>query len=394
MKRLLIPALCFPLFLLASAGGLSAQNNPANPPSAPVPASTPAPADTPPPPKRSRVVLVERPSVVNKFAVDVPAVGQMWNDALLQYTGKATAAAAWRSLGIVPNDTVGIKISTDGSEIMSSRVALVDAIAYTLTQAGVSIDHIIVWDRDDEDLMGTPYKTLAHPYQVDSVIPETGFDSKLFYVNEIVGKLIWGDLLFQGKAADLIKQAEDSVAKKVKDEGGNPADLPKDEIREQTSNRSYFAKLVTQTCTKIVNVPVVIDSDGVGLNGCLANLALGSIDNSRRFLDPDVHGDPAIGEILDHDVFHKKVVLNVMDGLIAQYAGGPAFAPQFTQSIGALYVSTDPVAIDSLVLPRVSAWRDEAKVVPFGNLASHIHAAAQQGLGNDDPKLIDLIKVQ
>jgi len=386
MKRLLIPTLALGL---AFAGGIVAQTNQGNPPVPAAPAS-----DTPPPPKKSRVVLIERPSVVDKFAVNTPSVGQMWNDALLQLTGKPTAAEAWRSLGIVPNDTVGIKISTDGSPIMSSRLALVDAIAYTLTQAGVSVDHIIVWDRNDEDLQGTPYaQGTAHPYQVDSVLPETGFDPKLFYVNEIVGKLIWGDLLFRGKAVDLMKQADDAVAKKGKDDGGNGIDLPKEEIREQTSNRSYFAKLVTQTCTKIVNVPVMIDHDGVGLDGCLANLALGSVDNSRRFLDPDIHGDPAIPEILDRDLFRKKVVLHVMDGLIAQYAGGPAFAPQFTQSIGALYVSTDPVAIDSLILPRIAAWRADAKVVPLDKLASHIHASAEQGLGTDDPKLIDLIKI-
>ena len=35
----------------------------------------------------------------------------------------------------------------------------------------------------------------------------------------------------------------------------------------------------------------------------------------------------------------------------------PRFDPHFTRSIGAIYVSRDPVAIDSLVLKRLEQWR-------------------------------------
>jgi hypothetical protein len=161
----------------------------------------------------------------------------------------------------------------------------------------------------------------------------------------------------------------------------------------QTSNKSFYANLITRLCTKIVNVPVLTDNSYIGLNGCLGSLALGCVDNDRRFQGSPTYGDPAVCEILDQPFIRHKVVLHVLDAMVAEYAGGPAFDPQFTKSIGAIYVSRDPVAIDSLVLPRVEAWRKQARIDPIGKMASHIHTAAElYHLGTDDPSRIQLIR--
>ncbi|SDU08784.1 protein of unknown function [Verrucomicrobium sp. GAS474] len=373
---------------------------------------------------KSRVLQVERPQIVDKLSVNGAAVAQEWHDALLAFTGKSTEAAAWQALGVVPNDVVGLKIEANGSAIMSTRAELIVAMAKSLHAAGIPYERIVVWDRDARFLAGTAYEKLTtgsawspdRPYRVASVLPvepgspETGFDPKLFVINENAGRLIWGDYLFRGKSRDQVLKnidtfAEDPKAGAKKDDApaspsassstsssGDPV-LPKGEIQEQVSTRSYVAKLVTQTCTKIVNVPVMIDHGGVGLGGCLSSLALGSVDNNRRFSQEGVAGDPFIGELLLKEVFKKKVILNVMDGLIAQYAGGPDFVPQFTHSIGCLYLSNDPVAIDSLVLARFEPWRVEAKVTPIGDLAKHIKGAAELGVGTSDPAKIDLIRL-
>jgi uncharacterized protein (DUF362 family) len=89
----------------------------------------------------------------------------------------------------------------------------------------------------------------------------------------------------------------------------------------------------------------------------------------------------------------KKIILHVMDGLVSQYAGGPQFNPVFTQSVGALYLSKDPVALDTVVLARMEKWRQENKVDPLGKSASHVATAASYDLGVGDPKRINVIKV-
>ncbi|HEY8965047.1 MAG TPA: hypothetical protein VIM58_01305, partial [Candidatus Methylacidiphilales bacterium] len=216
-------------------------------------------------PQKSRVLLVERPQLIDKLSVNAAGAAQEWHDALLAYTGKATEAAAWQSLGVGPSDTVGIKIEANGSAIMSTRPELIDAMARSLHAVGLPYEKIIVWERDQRFLAGTSYENFTpgaawqpdRLYRVVTVLPaspaqpETGFDPKLFVINENAGRLIWGDLLFRGKSREQvlknIEKLADDGAKKDDASGsassssaaGSDAGLPKGEIQEQISTRSY-----------------------------------------------------------------------------------------------------------------------------------------------------------
>jgi uncharacterized protein (DUF362 family) len=165
----------------------------------------------------------------------------------------------------------------------------------------------------------------------------------------------------------------------------------------QTSDISHVARLVTTICTKIINVPVLTDNAYIGINGCMGSLALACVDNNRRFQGDPTYGDPAICDILSKDYIRRKVVVHILDALVAEYAGGPRFDPQFTRSIGAIYASRDPVAIDSIVLKRLELWRSQdqqGRIDPIGRAASHVHDAAALGLGTDDPARIQLIRLR
>jgi hypothetical protein len=347
----------------------------------------------------SRVVLIERPSAVQEFQVDKPTVKGMFSRALLALTKQTEAAAAWKHLGIVPSDVVGIKITTSGGPLLSTHRALLEEIMSGLRAAGVDPANMILWDKLDDDMIGAGYALSEGDGQqarVRCVVPQTGFDPKQFYVNEIMGRLIWGDYLFVGDRPtkeDLLKQAQQAVARAEK--GGDPNETEAVKpANDQISNKSFIAKLVTQTFTKIINVPVLTDHKSFGINGCLSSLAMGSVDNMRRFQQEDIWGEPAILEVLDRDVFRKKVVLHVLDALVAEYAGGPNFNPQFTQRPGALYVSRDPVAIDTLVLPRLEQWREEGLVPPIGERGRHVKEAANYDLGETNLKKIELIQIK
>jgi hypothetical protein len=360
--------------------------------------NNPPPATSTASAKSSTVVVVERPSAVLNFVADSSQVGDMFNSALGRFTGQTDVGAAWKSLGIVPADTVGIKIDTKGGQIMSTRRELVNAIIQGLMAAGVPPNQIIIWDKFADDMRQAgwaPVGATPRTPAIKSVIPGTGFDPKNFYVNEILGRLIWGDMQFRGMrptAQDLMNAAA-KAAQKANPAPGDDANAAAAPSQDQTSNKSFYATLLTQTCTKIINVPTLSDSTLTGLGGCLASLAIGSVDNTRRFTGDSTWGDPAVPEILDKDFVRKKVVLYVLDALIAQYAGGPSFNPVFTKSIGAIYVSKDPVAIDSIVLKRMEKWRSENYVDPLGDKASHVATAASYDLGTNDPKRINLIRL-
>lgn len=347
----------------------------------------------------SPVLLAENPEVVQRFAVDGQTVRQMLNREILTLTSASDIGTAWKRLGIVPQDTVGIKITTMGGLLLSTHKPIVQAICDGLEAAGLPPSHILIWDKSAEDMVRAGYAptpTGENNVGISAVFPGTGYDPDVTYKNEIIGSLIWGDFEFtRGTEDDLLQSARNSTSNDpVYGSRGLPSDpLSGNSAIPRTSNISYYAKLVTRTCTKIINVPVLTDNAYIGVNGCLGSLALGCVDNDRRFQGDPTYGDPAICEILNRDFIKKKVVIHILDALIPEYAGGPRFNPQFTVPLGAIYVSRDPVAIDWLVLPRLERWRKAASIDPIGKTANHIGSAAVYGLGTNDPRRIQFIKL-
>lgn len=370
----------------------------------PAPPATNAPATPPPPRTLSPVIWTENPDVVQRFSVNGPMVRQMVDNAILKLTSASDLGTAWTRLGITPQDVVGIKIATMGREGLATHRPVIQAICEGLEEAGVSPSHIIIWDKDGSDMLSAGYApvpaTDSH-VGITSVFPGTGYDPDAIYKTEILGTLIWGDSEFiRHGDDDLMQAAGEAVKNKGYGDNGSTSSSTDDSLlgstTPQTSNRSHFARLVTSICTKIINVPVLIDNSYIGINGCLGSLAMACVDNNRRFEGDPTYGDPAICEILSKDYLRRKVVVHILDALVSQYAGGPRFDPVCTKSIGAIYVSRDPVAIDSLVLQRLEQWRaadKQGRIDPIGKTASHVHDAASYNLGTDDPSRIQLVRI-
>ena len=135
------------------------------------------------------------------------------------------------------------------------------------------------------------------------------------------------------------------------------------------------------------------DSSTNGVAGCLYNVTIPNIDNWRRFRQTDRFGGSAIADFYSNPLIGKKVVLNLMDGLIAEYAGGPQSQPNYAVHHATLLASKDPVAIDAVALQRIDAWRANAKLPPIGPLAMHVQIAAQRGIGNANPERIEIRNV-
>src|SRR5438094_10601522 len=98
---------------------------------------------------------------------------------------------------------------------------------------------------------------------------------------------------------------------------------------ENTSNVSHFSKIVATEVTKIINVPVMSISETNGIAGCMYNMTIPNIDNWRRFAQGSRFGAESLAEIYANPIIAKKVVFNLMDGIIAQYAGGPLSQPNY-----------------------------------------------------------------
>ena len=360
----------FPLLPLASAVALVLLLSRVDAPAAM--SQIGAPHGTVPPQALSPVIIAERPSSVQNLTVDPSQVKPMLNRALLVLTSSPDIGTAWTRLGITPQDVVGIKISTAGGPAMCTHPSVVKAICDGLQAAGLPPSQIIIWDKSGDKMRAAGYAprpaTATQP-AIASVEPSNNYDPDVFFHSGFAGMLIFGDYQFaQSLGSD-----------------GSGSGL---------ATKSYYTRFVTQLCTRIVNAPVLSYNESFGLDGCLSSMALGSVDNNRRFVGSPTFGDPGIGEIYASHFIRGKVIVHILDALVAQYAGGPAFNPIFCQSYGAIYVGRDPVAIDSLALPQIDKWRRDNNVASAGDTSSYIRSAAVMSLGTTDRRRIQFLRVR
>jgi len=308
-------------------------------------------------PNQSIVYSSHDAGAITQYQPNSGRVRAMVNRLVLAVTGEHDLVHAWGSL-VSPNDKIGIKISAAGGELFTTHRDIVNAIVDGLVAAGHPRSSIIVWDRSLGGISAAGYRPDQEGYQMKSIAPRDGYDPKAVFTVPLSGNLIWGDLEFRTDRGKLPFPSEDS-----------------------TSDDSHFARILSSEVTKVINVPVMSDSGSCGIAGCIYNMTIPNIDNSRRFTQSR-WGHSAIAEIYKMPIVRSKVVLNIMDGLVAQYAGGPQPQPNYAVHHATILASKDPVAIDALVVRQIEEWRARAWLTPIAPLAQHVQAAGQLGIGN------------
>ncbi len=396
------------LVFLLLAGGPAVRGSGQTPAATPTPAST---LKSPTAPARSFVYTAHEPNAIQHYETNNSRVRAMVDRLVEATTGKESAAAGWRSL-VEPKDVVGIKISAGGGASGATHHAVVLAIVDGLEAAGVPKANILVWDRDAEDLHAAGYlardeRTPTFDCNVLAIEPKYGYDAKRVYRSPVPGKLIWGDLLFVGSPvpADLglhddIDSQTRSPLETIRPRSSpastavnNPAAAPetKKNIRDPNlSNDSHYCTILTKRVTKVVNVPVYADNLYTGIGGALYNITIPNVDNWRRLVSAPRYGASAIPEMYADPNVGGKVVLNIVDGLVAQIAGAPTFMPLYAKHHATLYASHDAVALDATLLRQLETWRKEAQLPALGESAEHVQAAADAGLGNAAPDKIEV----
>jgi len=325
------------------------------------------PQSLPPP---SIVYAVHEPDSIKDYKTNPRVVREMVNRLVVAVSGRPDVAQAWASL-VSPNDRIGIKISAAGGELFTTHHDVVNAIVDGLVAAGHPRSSIIVWDRSLGGIKDAGYHASVDGYQLKAIAPHEGYDAKAVLSAALIGQLVWGDFDYHPDGAKM-SAISDS---------------------ENTSNVSHFSKIVSSEVTKIINVPVMSSSETNGIAGCIYNMTIPNIDNWRRFAQIPRFGAESLAEIYADPLVAKKVVLNLMDGLIAQYAGGPQSQPNYATHHATLYASKDPVALDAVALKRLEQWRAQASLPAISRLAAYIDVASQLGLGNSAPNRIEVRNV-
>lgn len=151
---------------------------------------------------------------------------------------------------------------------------------------------------------------------------------------------------------------------------------------------SYFTKIVTQTCSKIINVPVLKNA-GSAVTLCLKNLSYGALSNTSR-----LHKiwAKSVAEPCAVPCLRDKVVLNIVDGLKACYEGGPGANAQYIWNANQMLFGTDPVAVDTVGYEFIIGERMKRGVQQLEDKKRRefLEIAGKLGLGHHDKDNIRL----
>ncbi len=300
--------------------------------------------------EKSRLVRTRHANATDEMGKGDPAiVREMVDRAVMEFSGEKTLAAAW-SKYFSKNDVVGIKLNLRGGRFLAPQPPVVDAILAGLAAAGVKEDNIIVWDMWPEEFELTGYT------------PNLSGPGVRYYAPERER--------FKG-------------GKKGKKKLAN---FYSDKPTKVFDTEMYLNQILTEKVTAVINVPLFKDHMIAGVTCALKN-HFGSV------LEPKLmHGHrcaPYIAELNALPEIKDKTRLIVVDGLRALYHGGPHDSPPHRYRENSIVVGSDPVAMDDLALQVIEAKRKKEGKPSVRHMATFIQAAADIGLGTNDPTRID-----
>ncbi len=313
----------------------------------------------------SRVVTVSNPDALFDYQPEAGVVQDMVNRGLTRLAGTPDVSTAWQSF-VSTNDIVGIKVFSASGEICGTRPAVTAAVVHGLLDAGIPPGHIVIWDKDGDDLRAAGYFKLGKELGVRvASATESGYDPTNFYLPDspVIGILHYGDLEFGQKGKEIGK-------------------------------KSFVSMLVSREFTKIISIAPLMNNNDVGVYGHLYNVAIGSVDNTFRFEEdagrlavavPEIYAMPSVGD---------KVVLNITDALLGQYEGGPNGLLQYSDVLDELWFSRDPVALDTLAANKLKSERVAHDAAEFEFHTDLYTNAALLELGFNDPAKISVEKVK
>ena len=265
--------------------------------------------------------------------VDRETVRRMLSAGIRGLTGDAREDDAWARF-VSPKDTVGIKVNCSGAPQIRSTPELVGAIADRLVAVGVPAKQIWVYERFENQMRTVPYRTFLpeganlHAAETDrgSIL---GYDPKVYVETNFFG---------------------------------------------EDDTRSNVTRLVSETLTKIINVPNMKEHQASGVTGCLKNIAYGNFSNvARSHHFEKTHTYSFIGTLATVEPVRSRVVLSVMDGLAGVWHAGPfSNDAKFRFYPKELMIGTDPVTMDRELIQIIEGKRKAEGVISIFNQSRDI----------------------
>ena len=292
-----------------------------------------------PGPYPGRVIRVhsERSIDAQSDIINRPVVQQMLAAGMKALTGERRAEDAWARF-ISPQDVVGIKVNCSGAPNIRSSPEVVAGIVENLVAIGVPAKQIYVYERFTDQM-----RTVDYPSHLPAGVNVT--------------------------AAEGANNSRGTVL------GYDPRTYIETSFFGEEDTRSNMVRLVTDTLTKIINVPNAKEHQASGVTGCLKNIAYGDFSNvARSHQGAKTFTYSFIGALAAVEPLPSRVVLHVMDGLAGVWHAGPFNTNRrFRFYPKQIMFGTDPVAMDHKLIELIEAKRKaEGAISIFDRSPSHL----------------------
>jgi hypothetical protein len=169
--------------------------------------------------------------------------------------------------------------------------------------------------------------------------------------------------------------------------------VPGDSTLEQ-DRKSFLATPLFLDADFWINLPVYTDHPILGVNGALVNATLWNASNTARFFRSPANAPAAVAEMSAIPELRQTWAFSIASLQHYQFVGGPFFNSLYTVSEPLLWLTNDPVMMDSLARDRINAHR---KQQGFENVDEEIRTlefAETLGVGSTKTKQVRMIPIE
>ncbi len=274
-----------------------------------------------------------------------------------------------------PKKKVGLKIYTDSGPGMATPVPLVKAVIASLERRGFESNNIFLVGLNALRLRMTGYLPSLSSGQ-------TPFKSHPVYVLE--SNRYYDPVWFYD--SPLPQRFDPIFAEKQTADTSNSS--TKDEDR-----KSFLATPLFLDADFWINLPVYTDHPTLGINGALVNATLWNASNTARFFRSPANAPAAVAEMSAIPELTQTWVFTLASLEHYQFIGGPFFNSLYTVNEPVVWLSKDPVMMDSLMRDRINSHRKSGGFEPVDEEIRTLEFAETLGVGSTRTKDAKIIRV-
>jgi hypothetical protein len=270
---------------------------------------------------------------------------------------------------------VGLKIYADSGPGMATPVPLVKAVISALTRRGFNNQGIF--------LVGLNALRLRITGYLPSLVSgETPFAGNPVYVLE--SGRYYDPIWFYDSP---LPQRFDPIFAEQQTKGVSNTST-KDEDR-----KSFLATPLFLDADFWINLPVYTDHPTLGVNGALVNATLWNASNTARFFRSPGNAPAAVAEMSAIPELRQTWMFTLTSLQHYQFIGGPFFNSLYSASEPLLWLSTDPVMLDSLARDRINLHRKRGGFEPIDEEIRTLEFAETLGVGSTRTRSVKMINV-